>query len=301
MPALHTDTLAVLTNASISTWFRVGGCADRLYLPTTIDALREAVLRAPTARVLGAGANLLVSDEGVADAIDLGKLRDAPMEHDPSRELHAWAGESLQIVLTRACRAGMGGLESLAGVPATIGGALAMNAGGRYGEIGEFVARVRVLDRGVIRVIPRESIKFQYRDSPLRQFIIIDAVFSLVRAEPTVLLARRDEIVRAKSQTQPLSAWSAGCVFRNPTLTRAIEGVGGVGQRVSAGMLIDMTGCKGLSVRGATVSDRHANFIVASENATSAAVIELIEEIERRVNERFGVQLEREIVIWRRD
>lgn len=104
--------------------------------------------------------------------------------------------------------------------------------------------------------------------------------------------------MKYKAQSQPLGDKSAGCAFKNPTLIEPIEDIGEAGQRVSAGMLIDRTGCKGLSVGGASVSQLHANFITTNPDALASHVIELIEQTRQRVFDRFGVSLHNELVIW---
>jgi UDP-N-acetylmuramate dehydrogenase len=109
------------------------------------------------------------------------------------------------------------------------------------------------------------------------------------------------EVMAYKKSTQPMGEKSAGCCYRNPTLRGDIDGIAAAGARVSAGMLIDRAGCKGLCVGGARVSEQHANFLTVRAGARAADVISLMERVERRVLDRFGVSLEREVVVWRRE
>src|SRR5690606_24489569 len=134
-----------------------------------------------------------------------------------------------------------------------------------------------------------------------RSNLIITAVeLALKPDDPLILRQRLKEVMAYKTDSQPMAERSAGCAFKNPTLAADITGVGVKGARVSAGRLIDMAGCKGLRVGGAEVSERHANFIVTHRHACARDVIELIDEVARRVHDQYGVDLETEVVIWRR-
>ncbi len=305
--------LAIEHGAPIPTWFGIGGGADRLARPSSVEELRRCLDIDPRARVLGDGANLLVEDEGVGElvvalagpvfgAIDwnAGAHADRPL-------VRAGAGVHLPRLITEAVRRGLGGLEGLGGVPATIGGAVVMNAGGRYGQIADVVERIHAVDRtGGVHAIRRDEIDFGYRRSGLQDLVVTGAELRLTPADPSGLRARLKQVMAEKKAAQPLADRSAGCVFRNPTLDRAIDGIGGRGDRVSAGLLIDRAGCKGMRSGAAQVSHAHANFIVARPDgehgrARARDVIELIERVRNRVLDRFGVPLVTEVVIWRRE
>ena len=209
-------------------------------------------------------------------------------------------------------REGLAGLETLVGSPASVGGALAMNAGGAFGSIGPLVKRVHAFDKlGRELWIPASEIDFRYRSSGLGHLVIVGCELTLTRVEEgkrDKLRERLDEIQAFKRRTQPMTAKSAGCCFKNPTVPTAlaarVTGQPATGDQetvsVSAGLLIDRAGCKGLKVGGATVSDRHANFVVTEPGATASNVIELMEEVEARVRKAFGVSLEREGCVWTR-
>ena len=248
-------------NAPIPTWFGVGGGADRLVRPESPRQVRQCIETDPDLRVLGEGANLLVDDAGVGELVmATGRLRG--FEIDGTR-LVARAGEDLAKVIRAAINAGLGGLEGLGGIPASIGGAVVMNAGGRFGQIADVVREVHGFDRAGNPVsLERSRIEFGYRRSGLGRMVITEVEFELDRDGPGVLRDRLKEVMRIKKQTQPLAEKSAGCVFKNPVLKHDVEGIGRVGQRVGAGLVIDRAGCKGLAVGSASVSDRHANFIV---------------------------------------
>lgn len=288
-------------DAPISTWFHIGGRAKRLAKPTSQEELLACVELDDELRVLGEGANLLVDDDGVSQlvvSLQQGSFQDTQID-ETAGLVYAGAGVALPGLINRCVRSGLGGLEKLAGIPATIGGAVIMNAGGAFGEIAQFITRVYAIDRaGRTHEFDRSQIDFAYRQSHLNHLIVTGAVFQLEPGDAEEIAASRAECMAYKSSSQPLGEKSAGCVFKNPTLTEPIEGIGEAGDRVSAGMLIDRAGLKGLSVRGASVSQVHANFITTTPDAKALDVIELIEQVRRRTEDRFGVQLHNELVIW---
>lgn len=285
-----------------ATWYGIGGRADLLVRPRTIEALETLVGRChrdgTPLRVLGAGANLLVADEGVDGiVVRLDAPAFAECRYNPDGaidRLRAMAGADLPKTLMDAARRGLAGLEALAGVPASIGGAVRMNAGGRYGAIGDSIETVVCIARDGRRVVyPASELRFDYRATNLPDPVILAAVFRLEPTDPIALRDRVKEIFAAKKSEQPLAESSAGCAFRNP-LDPVRE------ERVPAGRLIDETGLKGFAIRGASISRRHANFVVVEPGATATDVVTLLEEVRRRVFDRTGIALEREIVLWRR-
>ena len=310
-PARADAALVLIEDAPVPTWFRVGGRADRLVRPRSFDELRACVELDPSLRVLGDGANLLVDDPGVQELV---VSTDAPeareVEIDPATGLvRARAGARLPALINRCVREGLGGIEALAGFPATIGGAVVMNAGGAFGEIASAVERVHAIDRhGNDATLERPEIPFGYRRSGLAagglDLIIWEVELRLVPGDRDVLDARRREVMAYKKSTQPMSENSAGCCFKNPVVHTPIRELGPVGERVgervSAGLLIDRAGCKGLAVGGARVSDHHANFITTTPGAHARHVIDLMDEVSRRVRDAFGITLEREVVVWER-
>lgn len=309
----------LLDNAPIPTWFGVGGRATRLAKPTTVDELATLLAVDPDLRVLGDGANLLVDDDGIEElVVSLGGPHSSSAPHSPSSTftrvvmhdnglVEAGAGVHLFKLMNQTVRAGLAGLEVLAGVPATLGGAIVMNAGGTYGQIADVVERVHALDREGNRVsLERADIAFSYRHSGLNHLFITSAELRLTRGEVATLEHRKKQINDAKIASQPMSSNSAGCCFKNPTLTSNVahngQTLGVAGQRVSAGMLIDRAGCKGLRHGTASVSMQHANFLTIDSKETGKArdVIELMREVHRRVWDAFGVRLQREVVVWSR-
>jgi len=260
------------------TTFRVGGPADVLVEPRDegelVEVLRAAGEQEIPLRILGGGANLLVRDEGVRGAVvRLSRL-------DGRRGDRVQAGRPLPRLVRETLREGLGGLEALAGIPGTLGGAIRMNAGGRAGTIGDVVRAVEVLTLGgEFRRLPRPAVGFRYRGSALDGCVVVAAELEL-RPSPQAP-ERFASLLRDKRRTQPLDRCSAGCIFKNPP-----------GQ--AAGRLIEACGLKGVRCGGARVSPRHANFIVNEGGATASDILRLIDLIRKRV----PVPLELEVQVW---
>lgn len=298
---------------------RVGGRAEWLLEPATPDefvvAVNAARERGFEPRILGGGANLIVADEllpGVVIATDRLKrvfrpsAPQAPVEFAPQNDspniapadpaadprLVAWCGATMPSLLQMATALGLSGLECLAGVPGNLGGGVAMNAGGRYGELWDVIESVRVLERdGTLRDIARASHQPRYRDGGLNGAIVIGAVLRLRHEGCVSVRERAKEYLLEKRRVQPVTEWSAGCVFKNPDPAKS----GGS----SAGKLIDQLGLKGRSRGDAIVSPLHGNFILNRGHATAADVLGLMEELRAEVAARTGIELASEWRIWR--
>ena len=297
------------TDAPIANWFGVGGRADTLARPRTLDELRDLLVMfaGKPIRVLGDGANLLVDDEGVdgvvlslehfddVEYLGFDPADDTPTSRPRSVIVRAGAGHRLPHLIIQTVRLGIAGLETLAGIPASVGGAAFMNAGGAFGQIADAIDTVHAVTRlGDVVAIPHDQLAFDYRHSGLGWLVItaVDFDLTLVPEERRPRVRQRlKDVMTYKKGSQPLGADSAGCVFKNPV-------VGGA--HVSAGRLIDLAGCKGMRIGGAEVSRVHANFIVTREGCAARDVLDLIEAVKDVVRERAGVELETEIAIWRR-
>lgn len=295
--------LDILTDCPIKTWFGVGGRADRFATVHSLDELRAALEIDPDLLILGDGANLLVADEGVSNlviSLDAPELSQSGVDDDTGLYV-AGGGLKLPRLIQDTIKLGLAGLETLGGIPATVGGATAMNAGGAFGQIADHIIRVHALDRaGRAHAIDRSKIDFGYRQSRLNHLLITAVEFDLAHGDPEALRLELKRVMAYKKDTQPLADHSAGCVFRNPTLTEDTEGLGISGERISAGLMVDRAGCKGMTQGGATVSDQHANFIITTPQATAADVLGLIGQIRQRVLDTFGVELDLELVVWDR-
>jgi UDP-N-acetylmuramate dehydrogenase len=271
------------------TTFRIGGPARYFALPSTVDellALRLACAEAGVpVRLLGSGANVLAPDEGFPGmVIHLGRMDGVTI--DAEGRVEAQAGASFPRLVVRTVQAGLEGFDGLGGIPATVGGALFMNAGGRYGEIFDTVVRVQILDaEGRVRELPRDEIPFGYRRSGLDGSIILGGTFRLRPADPARVRARFEEIVGAKRAAQPMRERCAGCMFKNPP-------------GMSAGRAIEESGLKGTRVGDAVVSPKHANFIVNAGGAGSGDVLALIDRVREGVRARMGVELSLEVLVW---
>lgn len=272
------------------TWYRIGGRARWLVHPRDAEDLsrlwrcvREEGL---PLRVLGRGANVLVRDEGfdgVVVRLDAPGFTGVTME---GQRVRAGGGADLMRLCRTCAERGLSGIEGLAAIPASIGGAVRMNAGGRFGQFGDVVGRATLLTvEGEIREVEKTDIGFGYRTWGWDRAIVLSAEIELVADDPLRVRGRFKEHWRMKRATQPVGERSAGCVFKNPP-------------RESAGRLIDSAGLKGASSGGARVSDRHANFIVASDGALAADVLRLADHVRRTVRDRFGTELEMEMEVW---
>ena len=234
---------------------------------------------------LGRGSNLLVSDKGLRGIVlKLG----ADFERIETDGTRVTAGSAVPMsVLSKECaKRGLSGAEFMFGIPGSVGGGVRMNAGAHGTCMADIVTTVVALGHdGALHELDREAVDFRYRDSALGSHVCaVEATFSLIPDDPDAVDAKTKAYYFQRLESQPLSLPSAGCVFRNPDVR-------------SAGKLIDECGLKGLSVGGARVSEKHANFIVGSEGATAADVVALIEEVRRRIKETTGATLELEIKI----
>ena len=270
------------------TSFKLGGPADVFITPQTIVELSEiyqlCLKESLPVYFLGGGTNLLVKDEGVKGVV-VSITFDRLVVKDEAVLVES--GYSLNNLIIFLIKAGLGGLESLAGVPGSVGGAVMMNAGGHHGTIGEFVESVIALDKnGKLKPVEKDQINFGYRATEIKDSVcIVKMILRLKKTDPVVLKEKFQEILKAKGQSQPLGGKNAGCVFKNPL-------------DQSAGALIDQAGLKGLTVGGAKVSEQHANFIINTGSATAQDVLSLMEQIKKTVAEQFKVELEPEIKIW---
>ena len=272
------------------TTFGIGGPADVLIYPETEEDLRRAIdwfrERSIPFKVIGNGSNLLVGDGGVRGGVI--KLTRAFKQISFSGNVMlVGAGAKLACVIAAAAEHGLSGLESMMGIPGTIGGALVMNAGTDVGTIGDLVSEAWLMhDSGETRIWRARELGYGYRQSALSdsRMVVIGAALTLRPADRVDIYAKMNRLREKRASRQPLRHRSAGSVFRNPP-------------EIAAAKLLDRAGAKGMRVGGAEVSRKHANFIVNREHATARDVCELIERLQRLALTTYGIALRTEIEI----
>lgn len=279
----------VLENAPMSryTTFRVGGPADVLFLPASVEELRTALAAAKAEGVpvclIGNGSNLIVRDGGIRGlVIALGEpFSELRVE---GAQVWAQAGARLSAVAAAAQRAGLAGLEFASGIPGTLGGGCAMNAGAYGGELKDVLVWADVLLDGELRRLSRDEMEMGYRSTmPLRRgAIVLSACFELRQDDPETIQERMRDLANRRREKQPLNLPSAGSTFKRP------EGH-------FAGALIEQCGLKGCRIGGAQVSEKHAGFIVNVGDATAADILQLIAHVQAVVQAQTGVLLETEV------
>jgi UDP-N-acetylmuramate dehydrogenase len=279
------------------TTFQVGGPADLLFEPEDeaelVQAWRLAHAHHLPVTLLGGGSNVLVGDRGVRGLVL--RVRRGGAEALPTSAVRASAGITINGLVRFTVAHGLAGLEAWAGTPGTVGGAIYGNAHFEGRLIGERVRCVRVVSRaGEIAELGRAEMEFAYDASRLQRTgeLLLSADFDVQPGEPASLRARARDSLAYRKRTQPLAAASAGCIFRNPDG----QDTSRFGLPASAGALIDAAGLKGHAIGGARISPLHANFFVNEAGARASDVAALIELSRARVRERFGIELQEEIV-----
>lgn len=270
------------------TTYRVGGRAELLVQP--LNSRDAAGLYALAHRegvaltIIGAGSNVIAPDEGVAGILLQMMSLSPSFSFRRDGRVRADAGALLGGLIEAAASRGLAGLEPLAGIPGTVGGAVVMNAGTRDVDVSaRLVGATVIMPSGRTRSFSREELSFGYRRSVLlgSDWLVLGAEFALSPGEPARSRRMIDEFLKEREKKYPLELPSAGSVFKRPPGDYP-------------GRLIEAAGCKGMRVGGAVVSDRHANFIVNDRSATASDVMELISRVRKQVFERMGVYLELE-------
>ena len=271
--------------------FKIGGPARLMLLPSSAEeaASALAILRSSGAQVVivGSCTNLLIPDEGYPGAVVRMSKPASSMELLDAARIRAQAGATLNALAVFAARHGLTGLEFAHGIPGSVGGGVAMNAGAYGGEMRDVLESAEYVDAdGVISTLSGDALGLSYRHSAFSDTdkLITSAVFRLTPGDGEAVRARMNELIEKRRASQPLDMPSAGSTFKRPKTGYAAA-------------LIDQAGLKGLSVGGAMVSTKHAGFVVNAGGATYSDVIELMREVRRRVYEFSGVLLEPEVKI----
>ena len=282
------------------TYFKVGGPAEAFVTPPDTAGLEQLISWCRSSRqpwmVIGGGSNLLVKDGGIGGVvISLGRcLKDIRATEGGSEvRLTAQAGVKLPSLCRYCIERGFAGLNFALGIPATVGGAIVMNAGTARGSMADVLESIGCLQPNGRRVrFDRRELDFSYRCLSWKESgpngegvipIIVDGSFSLKPGDAKILADEAEEILKMRTAKQPLDQSSAGCFFKNPAPDR------------SAGELIEKAGLKGRQIGNARVSTRHANFIVNTGGATARDILALMELVQKRVAEKFEVDLVPEV------
>lgn len=269
------------------TTFRVGGPAeyylmpDRKELPEVIRCCGEYQI---PYLVIGNGSNLLVSDKGIRGAvIEIGKNISAIRVEEG--RIYAEAGALLSKTAHTALENGLTGMEFAAGIPGCMGGAVVMNAGAYGGEMKDIIASVTVLTKqGEEKKLRVEELDLSYRHSciPQQEYLVLEAELALQPGKQEEIRVRMEELKAKRNEKQPLEYPSAGSTFKRP------EGY-------YAGKLIMDAGLRGFQVGGAAVSEKHCGFVINKEQASATDIYRLMQEVQQRVQQQFGVKLEPEV------
>lgn len=307
---------------ALHTTFRIGGPADYFVTPATAGQLASILSVCQEEKlpvtVIGNGSNLLVSDAGIRGVVlsvsdnkvpradvseetvhDTAVTAEIPSEDDcdfslfairrSGNRLWAGAGVKLSVLAAEAARAGLAGLAFAGGIPGALGGGILMNAGAYEGELKDHLTHVWLCDQtGHVSRVPAEELELGYRTSRMQRTgeIVLAAEFELETGEPEQIQARIRELNGRRREKQPLEYPSAGSTFKRP-----------VGY--FAGKLIQDAGLAGFRVGDAQVSEKHCGFVINRGTATAAQVLELIRQVQERVQKQFGVLLEPEVRILR--
>ncbi len=270
----------------------VGGKVAYMILPESTGSV-ERILHELSShhlrfRILGAGTNLIVGDDGLDDIIIATESFSRKIDVEEN-VIRASAGVPISRLIRHCAESGLGGLEFAEGIPGTVGGAAIMNAGSYGCWISEYIREVTFIsDIGEAIVQKCSPDDFGYRRSPfLSGFFLTEIMFEFVKKDREKILAEIEEVKERRRTNQPWGVKSSGCIFKNP------EGE-------HAGRIIESVGLKGLRRGDAMISTVHANFIVNTGNATASDIFWLIDRIKNEVDRKTGISLEEEVVIWKR-
>ena len=273
--------------------FRIGGTADYFFEAISTSELRDAICLARDFQVpfyiIGGGYNILFSDEGYRGLILKNSVLGIKELQD--MKIEVYSGTPLRDVLHFCAENSLGGLEFMAGIPGTVGGAVFGNAGAYRKNIGEYLSRAFILDAKSQTVpVDNSHFKFSYRHSGLKEHhdILLKASFVVKGSEKADIEHKIQGILeKRKANHPPWDTACAGSYFKNPILN---------GTKTPAAKLLDKIGAKGQKVGGASVYEHHANFIINSNQATTRDVQDLAAELKRRVQEEYGIILEEEVI-----
>lgn len=267
------------------TTFKIGGKAETVFFPSDKNELVSILTEHPDALILGNGSNMLINDTGISGTViittDFNKIQ------NQGNKLLVMAGASLSAIAVKAMESSLSGAEFLYGIPGTLGGAIFMNAGAFGGEIAGLVKKVTMfsVSDGIVEK-NADDMNFGYRKSILQseRLIVISALLELEPGDRNCIKNKMDDYISRRRASQPLEYPSAGSTFKRPAGS-------------FAGKLIEESGLKGYTVGGASVSEKHAGFIINKGGATASDVMGLVDHIKNKVYADSGIMLEEEIRI----
>ena len=276
------------------TWLKVGGVAEVLFIPEDAEDLSMLLAQYPDDAplfCLGAGTNTLIRDGGIpALVVQLAQGFGKIQRLDDHRLQVGASARSLKVA-KKAADFGLAGLGFLAGIPGSVGGALAMNAGAHGGETFDHLESLHWMDRsGAIQHIPKHDLEYGYRHCGLKDGIFLAAIFCCPLGNPEVLHEEIAAVQKRRQDTQPVAVATGGSTFVNPVQVSPVNG-----ETQSAWQWIDAAGCRGLRIGGAMISEKHCNFMINTGSASAADFEALGEEVRARVQNLFGIRLEWEI------
>lgn len=270
---------------------KVGGPADFFVRAENLDGLKKALefagFKNLPVLVLGGGSNILFPDAGFRGLVLKNEITGIEFEENLVK---VGAGEALASLISQSAEKNLAGLENLAGVPGTVGGAVVGNSN----EIGARIISVTIFENGAAKVLEKSELEFSYRDSNLRDKILIEIEFELQESSEN-LKEKIADLIRQKTEKQPYIG-TAGSWFRNPSSSEFLRASP---DGRSAWELIDQAGCRGLQIGGARVSEKHTNFFENTGSATAADFLELEKTVSEKVKEKFEIELEREVIVVR--
>ncbi len=285
------DHLLIDEPLSKHTTFKIGGPADAIVLPTSIEQVQQIIAACKEAlvplRFMGLGSNILASDEGVRGVIIKFADNFAAVSVEDKRVI-AQAGASNEQVAKVAQAHGLTGYEFASGIPGSIGGAAIMNAGAYDGEFSKVAVSLSCLTpEGELVQVTAEQALWSYRHSMMmdKGYVVLEATLELSRDNKDAIQARMDDLRERRESKQPLEMPSAGSTFKRP-------------KGYFAGKLIQDAGLKGHTVGGAQISTKHSGFVVNTGNASAADVVQLIQDVHDRIFEKEGVHMEPEVRMW---
>ncbi len=271
------------------TYFEIGGTADIIAIPNTVEKLVSVIKLMKEEKVplflIGNGSNLLVKDGGIRGCVlKTEAIRRISCEGE---RITAECGALLKDISDAALDASLGGFEFACGIPGTLGGAVFMNAGAYDGEMSFVLESAMVLTRDLeVVTLKNGDLEMGYRTSAVKEngYVVLEAVLKLVTGDREAIKAKIDDLTERRNERQPLEYPSAGSTFKRPP-------------GYYAGKLIQDAGLKGYQIGGAQVSEKHSGFVINRDHASAKDVIDLINHIKKTVDSKFGVELNTEILI----